>query len=60
MERCKARDEKCAVSGAREVHAKVSKAQEGMRLWCVWAHESVQVMREVGSSVGIHNEREVM
>jgi hypothetical protein len=54
------RDEKCAVSRAWEAHAKVSKVQEGMCLWCMWAHESTQAMQKVRSSVGICNEREVM
>jgi len=54
------RDEKCAVSGAREARTKVSEAREGMRLWCAWARESVQVMQKARSSVGIHNERETM
>jgi hypothetical protein len=41
------------------VHAKVSEAWEGMHLSCVWAHEGMQVMREVGSGVRICNEHEV-
>jgi len=53
------RDEKCAVSGAREARTKVSEAREGVRLWCAWARESAQVMRKARSSVGIRNEREV-
>jgi hypothetical protein len=53
------RDEKCAVSGAREACAKVSEAQEGVRLWCAWAREGAQVMRKVRSGVGVHNEHEV-
>jgi hypothetical protein len=48
MERHKARDKKCTVSGVQEARAKVSEVQEG-----------AQVMREVGSGVGIHNEHEV-
>jgi hypothetical protein len=60
MERCEARDEKSEVSGAREARAKVSEAQEGMHLWCVWAREGAQVMQEVGGGVGVRNEREVM
>jgi hypothetical protein len=59
IERREARNEKCAVSGAWEAHAKVSEAQEGMRLWCAWARESAQVMRKARSGVGIHNECEV-
>jgi hypothetical protein len=41
------------------VRAKVSEAREGVRLWCAWAREGMQVMWEVGSSVGIRNECEV-
>jgi hypothetical protein len=53
-------DEKCAVSRVWEARAKVSEVREGVRLWCTWAHEGTQVMQEVGSGVGIHNECEVM
>jgi len=53
------RDEKCAVSGAREARAKVSEAREGARLWCAWAHEGAQVMRKTRSGVGIRNECEM-
>jgi hypothetical protein len=51
-------NEKCAVSGVWEAHAKVSEAREGVRLWCVWVPESAQVMRKARSGVGIHNEHE--
>jgi len=53
------RNEKCAVSGAREARAKVSEAWEGARLWCMWVRESTQVVRKARSSVGICNEREM-
>jgi len=53
------RDEKCAVSGAREARTKVSEAREGVRLWCAWAREGAQVMRNARSGVEIRNEREV-
>jgi len=53
MERREVRGEKNEVSGVQE-------AQEGVRLWCTWAREGTQGMREVGSGVGICNEREVM
>jgi len=59
IERREVRDEKCAVSRAREVCAKVSEAQEGVHLLCAWVHESAQVMWKARSSVGICNEREV-
>jgi hypothetical protein len=60
MERREAHNEKCAVSGVQEARTKVSKAREGVHLWCVWVREGAQVMREVGSGVGICNEREVI
>jgi hypothetical protein len=59
IERCEVHDEKCAVSGAWEARAKVSEAWEGVRLWCAWVHESVQVMWKARSGIGIHNEHEV-
>jgi len=59
IERCKACNEKCAVSEAQEACAKVSEAREGVRLWCMWVREGVQVMWKARSSVGIHNECEV-
>jgi hypothetical protein len=59
IERRGVRDEKCAVSGAREARAKVSEAREGARLWCAWAREGAQVMRKARNGVGIRNEREM-
>jgi hypothetical protein len=58
MERREVCNEKCAVSRAWEACAKVSEAWEGVRLWCVWVPESVQVMRKARSGVGIRNEHE--
>jgi hypothetical protein len=59
MERHEARDEKSEVSRVQEVCIKVSEVWEGMHLCCAWVHEGMQVMWEVGSSIGIYNEHEV-